>query len=235
MSSVFSGAKRKLQEVFGSRKASESAPNSPKKRKLGLDNSVSTKVQNAMARKSAEREKAAKNAAEHAAQIASRKDRALKRSRSMTVTTRRSTMYRVAPRASMPNLKSARQTAVTVKRRTLTKPSSLKSVNKPGATLDYASWISLPDNNREAGKSYKLLVAGQNLCRSYEVPAFGSTETEPARLNTTDLIHMRPNAMVTATALHPNGKITTFAVDGPRDLPDGSAEHDGSWVCPKGG
>ncbi|PSN70373.1 SET domain-containing protein, partial [Corynespora cassiicola Philippines] len=71
MSSVFSGAKRKLQEVFGSRKASESAPNSPKKRKLGLDNSVSTKVQNAMARKSAEREKAAKNAAEHAAQIAS--------------------------------------------------------------------------------------------------------------------------------------------------------------------
>ena len=41
-------------------------------------------------------------------------------------------MYRVAPRASMPNLKSARQTAVTVKRRTLTKPSSLKSVNKPG-------------------------------------------------------------------------------------------------------
>ncbi|KAF2724174.1 hypothetical protein K431DRAFT_310495 [Polychaeton citri CBS 116435] len=97
-------------------------------------------------------------------------------------------------------------------------------VEGPDATLDHASWT--PATDAKDITHQHLLLAGQNLCRSYEIPVFCSNETEPAQLSTTDPIRMRPNSMVTALAWHPGGKVATFAVDGTRDLPDGTAEPD---------
>lgn len=130
-SALIAGTKRKLQEVVGWARKSESAPNSPKKRILST--SALTKQRNALAEKTAVREKAQKDAADHAAQIASREDRALKRSKSMTLS-RRSTKLRRAARSSMPNLTAFRHTSFSLQRR-IAKPGALKPVKRLSTVL----------------------------------------------------------------------------------------------------
>jgi palmitoyltransferase ZDHHC9/14/18 len=134
-SAIIAGTKRKLQEALGMGSGSRSAPNSPKKRKL-LGNSALTKKENARAEAVAAREKAAKKAEEEAAQLASRENRALRRSASMTMSARRRVM-RKAGRHSMPALTTTRRTTVNFKRQTpksLPKAGALKSARKPGFT-----------------------------------------------------------------------------------------------------
>lgn len=129
-STILAGTKRKLQEVFGSGRGSESAPNSPRKRHMG--NSAMTKAKNAQALTDAARDKAQKDAAAHAAQIASRKDRALQRSKSLTMS-RRSKMLRKATRGSASGLKSSRHTTVSISRK-VSKPGALKPVRRIATT-----------------------------------------------------------------------------------------------------
>lgn len=130
-STLIAGTKRKLQEVFGAAQGPRSAPNSPKKRKLtAIATSTLTKAKNAIAEKAAVREKAEKEAADHAAQLASREDRALRRSASMTLSSRRSKILRKASRRSLPVLKTTRKTTVSLKHST-PKAGALKPVNKP--------------------------------------------------------------------------------------------------------
>jgi palmitoyltransferase ZDHHC9/14/18 len=86
-SQIIAGTKRKLAEMFGKSRGSESAPNSPRKRFMA--NSAMTKARNALAKTEAEREKAEKEATALAAQIASRENRAMKRGNPMTSSRRR--------------------------------------------------------------------------------------------------------------------------------------------------
>lgn len=152
-SSLLAGTKRKLQEVFGSGTGSNSAPNSPKKRKLAtIGSSAMTKAKNALAESTAARQKADQEAADHAAQIASRKDRALRRSTSMTFSSRRSKLLRKATRHSMPALSQTRKTTVNFKRRTpkaLSKPGALKPIRKSTGST------SLPKRNAPVLKGKK--------------------------------------------------------------------------------
>ncbi|CAI6337708.1 unnamed protein product [Periconia digitata] len=77
--SLVAGAKRKLQEAFGGRGGTAGSSGSPKKRKNG--NSATTKVMNALAQTTAARAKAEQEAVTHAAQLASRQNRAANRSK----------------------------------------------------------------------------------------------------------------------------------------------------------
>ena len=127
---LLAGTKRKISAVFSSRGGKEN-PNSPKKRKLSAMASAAwTKAQNARAQDIAAREKAEKDAAELHAQKASREDRALKRSTSMQLSSRRTKVLRKGTRVSMPNLKSTKLTTVTMKRKSLPAPNVKKSTSK---------------------------------------------------------------------------------------------------------
>ncbi|KAF2867167.1 hypothetical protein BDV95DRAFT_185746 [Massariosphaeria phaeospora] len=131
--SLLAGAKRKFQEVFGSGKRSESAPNSPKKRKgvPYMANSALTKLQNAQAETTAVRQKAEQEAARAAAQKNDRKNRLMQRGAStVTITSRRSAVVRRGTRAYTPNLTSTRKTTVNLKRSAPPKPGALKSIKK---------------------------------------------------------------------------------------------------------
>lgn len=105
--------------MFGSGSGSNSAHSSPKKRKLnGMAHAALTKKENALARNAAAQKKAEQDAAEQAAQKASRENRALRRSSSMTLTARRSKTLHKTTRHSLPSLLSKRQGAVTATQRT---------------------------------------------------------------------------------------------------------------------
>ncbi|KAJ8106953.1 hypothetical protein OPT61_g9197 [Boeremia exigua] len=125
-SAFIAGTKRKLQDFLGSARAkSESATGSPKKRKM-FTGSSKARTQDAVTK--AAREQADLNAAEHSRQIASREDRALKRSSTLTVSKRlRPTVMR---RTVNGSLKSTRTTTVNLQRK-VARPGALKAINKP--------------------------------------------------------------------------------------------------------
>ncbi|KAF2192489.1 hypothetical protein K469DRAFT_654052 [Zopfia rhizophila CBS 207.26] len=130
-SAIIAGTKRKIQEVLGSSRGSVSAPNSPqKKRKIAtIANSELTKTKKVLAETAATREKAEKDAAEHAAQIASREARASRRS----TISKKSQILRRRTRTSLPVplLKSKKQSPVSVKtHRSVPKPGALKPINR---------------------------------------------------------------------------------------------------------
>ncbi|KAH7405785.1 hypothetical protein DE146DRAFT_609129 [Phaeosphaeria sp. MPI-PUGE-AT-0046c] len=87
-STIIAGTKRKLQDLMGSVRPKSEAQRSPKKRKILTGTSVTTKVQNASIQSEAARERADREAAEHSRQIASRLNRALKRSTPSTTSRR---------------------------------------------------------------------------------------------------------------------------------------------------
>ena len=121
------GTKRKLQSLLGTkRSASESNQNSPKKRKILAVQAPSAKAKNRNAQSRAAQERAEDEAAKHSQQIASREDRAMKRS-SVTVSKRsRTTAVR---QTKLPSVKSTRLTTVSFQRKA-TKPGALKPVGK---------------------------------------------------------------------------------------------------------
>ncbi|KAF2703941.1 hypothetical protein K504DRAFT_442736 [Pleomassaria siparia CBS 279.74] len=128
-SSLLSGTKRKISEVFGRKTGDVS---SPKKRKLSAMASAAwTKAQNAAAEEDAARIRSERNAAELRAQQASRENRAMMRSTSMQLSSKRSKVIRKATRVSMPNIKSTRRTTtVDMKRKSLPLASAPKSAPK---------------------------------------------------------------------------------------------------------
>ncbi|KAF1966959.1 SET domain-containing protein [Bimuria novae-zelandiae CBS 107.79] len=125
-SALLAGAKRKLQDVFGGGRGSESAPNSPKKRMIG--NSAMTKARNALAMSEAAREKAQREAAAHAAQIASRENRAMLRHKALA-TSKRGRLLHKASNAARPTVRTSKKTVINLKRK-VTVP---KAASKPGA------------------------------------------------------------------------------------------------------
>ncbi|KAJ4340122.1 hypothetical protein N0V87_002743 [Didymella glomerata] len=131
-SALIAGTKRKLQDFLGSGRArSESNADSPKKRRVHLGNAATAKVKNSHAASRAAREQAEVEAAEHSRQIASREDRAIKRSTSMKISKRlRPTVVR---RTVQGTLKSTRTTTVSLQRKVV-KPGALKAVNKSART-----------------------------------------------------------------------------------------------------
>lgn len=126
-SALIAGTKRKLQHFLGSGRArSESNASSPKKRKVHIGNSATTKVKNSDAVTKAARDRAEVDAAEHSRQIASREDRAMKRSSALTISKRsRPTVLRHTAKG----VKSTRHTTVSLQRKVV-RPGALKAVNK---------------------------------------------------------------------------------------------------------
>lgn len=125
---VYTGTKRKLQELFGSaRGGSESAPNSPKKRKVFMASSANTKLQNAFAETQAAIVRAERKASEHSRQIASRENRALQRN---TTGPKSKRLRAAGSRVDKPSaIKVMRQTTVTFKHK-VPKAGMLKSIKK---------------------------------------------------------------------------------------------------------
>ncbi|KAF1934324.1 SET domain-containing protein [Didymella exigua CBS 183.55] len=127
-SALIAGTKRKLQDFLGSGRArSENNADSPKKRKVHIGNATTTKFKNSHAATRAAREQAEVEAVEHSRQIASRENRAMKRSSSLKVSKRlRPTVVR---RTVQGTLKSTRTTTVSLQRKVV-KPGALKAVSK---------------------------------------------------------------------------------------------------------
>ncbi|CAN9329512.1 unnamed protein product [Alternaria alternata] len=125
-SALIAGTKRKLQDLLGSRRSgSESTQSSPKKRRMLLGNSVSTKAKNALARSESARERAEREANELSRQNASRENRALKRSSSGNIDKRtRSTNSRAVQPSTVIH---TRRTTVTYQRK-VSRPGALKKV-----------------------------------------------------------------------------------------------------------
>ncbi|KAJ4346197.1 hypothetical protein N0V95_005613 [Ascochyta clinopodiicola] len=124
--------KRKLQDFLGSGRAeTESHAGSPKKRKVQLGPSATTRDKKTDVISKAARERAEVDAAEHSRQIASREDRAMKRSSALTISRRtRPTVVRHTTKGSV---KSTRHTTVSLQRKVV-RPGALKAVSKPSRT-----------------------------------------------------------------------------------------------------
>jgi hypothetical protein len=127
------GTKRKLGEFFGSGSSSSSAPNSPKKRKLtGERNIADIKARNAEAQSTAAQLRAKQEANDRAAQIASRKDRAMQRSAAISLSKRSRIAHKIT-RHSLPVHKMSRKTTFNFQRRApkaISKPAVAKRVTE---------------------------------------------------------------------------------------------------------
>lgn len=131
-SALISGTKRKLQDFLGSGRAkSESNANSPKKRRVHIGKAPTTKLRNSKTATTAAREQADMDAVELSRQIASREDRAMKRSSSSKVSKR--LRPSVVRRTLQGTLKSTRTTTVSLHRKAV-KPGALKAVSKSART-----------------------------------------------------------------------------------------------------
>jgi palmitoyltransferase ZDHHC9/14/18 len=131
-SALFAGTKRKLQDFIGSGRAkSESNASSPKKRRVHTMTPATSKTKNTDAVIKAAREQAELDAVEHSRQIASRENRAMKRSSALSISKRsRPTVLRHTAKGA---LKSTRLTTVSLQRK-VARPGALKSINKPSRT-----------------------------------------------------------------------------------------------------
>lgn len=126
---IISGTKRKISKFLGIGKADpENSGSSSKKRKLQVDDAATIKAKNAQSQSAAAREQAEREAGEHSRQIASRENRAMKRSISELA----------SKRARAAKLRGTKASTVTVTRHTkvsfphrITKAGALKSVKKP--------------------------------------------------------------------------------------------------------
>ncbi|ORY19837.1 hypothetical protein BCR34DRAFT_595283 [Clohesyomyces aquaticus] len=179
-SSIVAGAKRKIQEVLGSSRGSSSVQNSPKKRKLSaIASSALTKAKNSITESASSQDKAKQTATELEAQKASRENRALRRSTSMTLTSRRSKVVHKASRRSLPVLKSSRHTTVTIKHKTprsVPRPGALKPINK-SSRLPSILQRNIPVS--KARKSSSSLKAPKTPARSARSAKSPSPDSSP--------------------------------------------------------
>ncbi|KAF2786624.1 hypothetical protein K505DRAFT_259494 [Melanomma pulvis-pyrius CBS 109.77] len=130
---LLAGTKRKFSEVFGSRPENDGRKIRKKRKPSSIATAVLTRAQNAEARKKAARENALKSAAELHAQRASRQNRAMNRSVSEQLSSRKSKVPRKGTRVMIPKLRSTRLTTVGMKRkqqRSLSNPSRISTLGK---------------------------------------------------------------------------------------------------------
>jgi palmitoyltransferase ZDHHC9/14/18 len=109
------------------RSKSEDNQKSPKKRKINATNSATAKVKNVGGQSEVARGRAEKEAAEHSRQIASRQNRALKRSIPATSSKR---VQSKLLRNNLPSIKSTRITTVSFQRK-VPKAGALRAVRQP--------------------------------------------------------------------------------------------------------
>ncbi|KAL6712579.1 hypothetical protein ACN47E_000456 [Coniothyrium glycines] len=127
-STIISGTKRKIQNILNhGRGRSQSDLVSFKKRKLDLGSVAATKAQNAVVRSEIARERAEREAHEHSKQVASREDRALKRSATEGPSRR---VRPVIKRSTRPTVaKITRHTTISFQHK-LPKSGALKSISR---------------------------------------------------------------------------------------------------------
>jgi palmitoyltransferase ZDHHC9/14/18 len=125
-SALISGTKRKLQDLLGPGRAkSESSQSSPKKRKMLSGEPITVKNRNTSLKSGSARDGAERDATELSRQIASREDRALKRSTSQTAgKPARSTKAQAAKTSAV---RVTRHTTVNFQRR-VPRPGAMKMV-----------------------------------------------------------------------------------------------------------
>lgn len=179
-SGLLAGAKRKLQDVLGVGRGSESAPNSPKKRLIG--NSASTKARNALAQSEAARERAAKETAAHAAQIASRENRALLRHKA-TATSKRGRLLHKASNAAKPTVRTTKKTVINLKR----KVPVPKTASKPGALKPVKKLLGKPTTGSHAQKPSKASLLGNHQRSSTPESAESSSEDDSPNITPASL------------------------------------------------
>ncbi|CAO2657675.1 Nn.00g038010.m01.CDS01 [Neocucurbitaria sp. VM-36] len=164
---LITGTKRKVQGLFGaSRASSDSTPTSPKKRKVCIADSTTAKAKNAFMESQAARERAEKEANEHWRQIASRENRAIKRSTTGIGSRRaRSNFVRTNNSSS---IKFTRHTTVSFKHK-VPKPGALKAVKKPPVLHSARSCnTTVPGIQKESQTSKRLSTPIQ--CSNVEEP-----------------------------------------------------------------
>lgn len=81
------------------------------------------------------------------------------------------------------------------------------SVSKPTAKVFHSSWSP----RKDPAESSTLLAVGEDLCRYYRVPDL--EDGEMSTVEHVDQPSIPPEAIITATAWHPNGRFATCAVD----------------------
>lgn len=81
------------------------------------------------------------------------------------------------------------------------------SVSKPEAKVFHSSWSPHKDPNEPS----TLLAVGESLCRYYRVPDLDNGDV--TAVEHVDHPSIPPDAIITATAWHPNGRFATCAVD----------------------
>ena len=184
-----------MQDVLGVGRGSESAPNSPKKRMLG--NSATTKARNALAQNAAALQKAEKEAAAHAAQIASRETRALQRHKA-TATSKRGRLLHKASNAAKPTVRTTKKTVINLKR----KVPVLKAVSKPGALKPVKNLLGKVAKASRAQKPSKaaLLV---NRDRSATPESSGSPSEESPNITPASLRSANKKILAKTTQIKP--------------------------------
>lgn len=86
------------------------------------------------------------------------------------------------------------------------------SVSKPAAKVFHSSWSPRKDSI----ESSTLLAVGEDLCRYYRVPNL--EDGDMTTVEHVDQPSIPPEATITATAWHPNGRFATCAVDSLRGI-----------------
>lgn len=81
------------------------------------------------------------------------------------------------------------------------------SVSKPDAKVFHSSWSPRKDPSEPS----TLLAVGEDLCRYYRVPDL--EDGDMTTVEHVDQPSIPPEAIITATAWHPNGRFATCAVD----------------------
>jgi transducin (beta)-like 1 len=86
------------------------------------------------------------------------------------------------------------------------------TVSKPAARVFHSSWSP----HKDSSESSTLLAVGEDLCRYYRVP--DSEDGDMTTIEHVDQPSIPPEATITATAWHPNGRFATCAVDSLRSI-----------------
>ena len=150
VSMLIAGTKRKIQDLMVSgRAASEDSHLSPKRKKICCADSAGTKAKNVNSQSEATGDRLRREAAEHSRQIASRENRAMKRSTSVTGSRRPHSAH---VRTQLPSIRSTRVTTVSFKRKA-SKVGGLKAISQPVRSHVVAQYTKLASPGNDSRKS----------------------------------------------------------------------------------
>ncbi|KXL44484.1 MAG: hypothetical protein FE78DRAFT_150167 [Acidomyces sp. 'richmondensis'] len=87
-------------------------------------------------------------------------------------------------------------------------------IDRPNVTIWHNTW----NPNADSARANTLLMAGEGLCRFYDIPKCFDDMDE---IEHYDDVNVEPHAAITASAWHPEGNAVILAVDSARELCDG--------------